>query len=87
MAPAARVRVPGADLVGFDALMRWYRARRAEQGPLFRYDVAEVLAGQDHAAAILTLGNGHTSWRQVAVYDIRDGLIGAMSAYEDEPDA
>ncbi len=85
MAPTAPVCVLGHELVGFENFMKWYLDRQASAGPSFRYDVIDVLGGQDHAAAIIRLSEAGRTWRQVAVYRVEHGLITAIAAYEDKP--
>ena len=84
LAPEARIRVPDAELQGFDELMAWYRARR-DSHPSFEYEVLDILGGDRHAAAVIRLTDENTEWRQVALYEVADGRIVAMSAYEDRP--
>ena len=78
------VVVPGARLVGFDALMRWYADRAAAEGPAFDYEVDDVLGGEHHAAAVLRLTSNGKQWRQVAVYRIANGKISSIWAVEEE---
>jgi len=85
MAPTAAVSVLGKELVGFENFMKWYFERQASAGPSFRYDVVDVLGGQEYAAAIIRLSEAGRTWRQVAVYRVEDGLITSVAAYEDEP--
>ena len=83
MAPGAAVRVPGRQVEGFDGLMKWYAERTAAFGPSFRYDLVDLLEGQNHVAAVLELSDGSRSWQQVAVYEVHGGRITAVTAYED----
>jgi len=85
MASTAAVRVLGRELVGFENFMKWYRERQAFAGPSFRYDVIDVLGGQEHAAAIIRISEAGRTWRQVAVFRVEDGIITSIVAYEDEP--
>ncbi len=81
----AVLRVGDAVVRGFDEFMAWYAQRRQEQGPAFAYAVLDLMGGSNHAAAVIRLTDGTVAWRQVAVFEIRDGLIAGMVAYEDEP--
>ncbi len=84
MADDAVVSVPGAEVSGFDAFMDWY-ARRRSALPAFQYEVLDILGGERHAAAVIRLTDGSRAWRQVAVYEIAEGRIISMAAYEDAP--
>jgi len=64
--------------------MQWYADRRKAHGPLFSYEVEELLDGQGHAVALIRLRDGDHTWRQVAVYKIERGMIAQISIYEDE---
>lgn len=86
MGPRATVHVYDRQLTGFEQFMAWYAERKAAQGPSFRYDVVDLLGGDQHAVAIIRLSDGSRSWRQVAVYLVDKGLIVAMHGYEDAPD-
>jgi hypothetical protein len=77
------VTVPGASLRGFDAFMQWYRERQAAEGPSFGYAVEDLLSGERHAAAVLTLHNGQESWRQVALYEVAEDRIVSIWLAED----
>lgn len=91
--PAARaltaenvdILVPDARLHGFDAFMHWYGERAAAYGSSFQYVVRDVCGGETHACAVLALSTDERSWRQVAVYEVLDGLIVSIWAAE-EPD-
>ena len=79
------VVVPGVRLHGFDAFMKWYADRAEREGPSFGYAVDDVLGGESHAAAVLTLSSGDRSWRQVAVYAVaRDRITWIWAVEEDE---
>lgn len=84
LADDAVLSVPGAELSGFDAFMAWY-ARRRSALPGFQYNVLDILGGERHAAAVIRLTDGSSTWRQVAVYEIAEGQITSMTAYEDPP--
>ena len=73
----------GTRLRGFDAFMAWYEQRRTAEGPSFSYRVDDVLGGENHAAAVLTLSTVDRSWRQVVLYTVRGGLIAEIWARED----
>ncbi len=86
LAPDAIFTAPdGKELRGFDEFMGWYQARRAAEGPTFSYEVADLLGGERHAAAVIRLSRGSTTWRQVAVFEVAAGRIAGARAYEDEP--
>ena len=82
--PSALVVVPGQRLTGFDAFVDWYRQRAAAEQD-FSYHVEDLLSGETHAAAVLTLRSGSREWRQVALYEIRGGRIRSIWAVEDIP--
>jgi ketosteroid isomerase-like protein len=83
MRPDAEIRVPGGVVTGFDGLMEWYAERSARLGADFRYEAVDLLTGTDHVAAVLRLTDGTRTWQQVALYRVVDGVIAAVSAYED----
>lgn len=64
--------------------MDWHRQRAAAE-PDFSYHVEELLSGEKHAVAVLTLRSGNKEWRQVALYEIRDGRIRSIWAVKDIP--
>jgi ketosteroid isomerase-like protein len=82
VADDAEVVVPGASFHGFDAFMQWYRERAHREGPSFRYVIDDVLSGDHHASAVLTLSTDTRSWRQVALYRIADDKITGIWAVE-----
>ena len=82
MTEDATVTVEGQLLHGFDEFMDWYAQRRATY-PEFSYEVMDLLSGDHHAAAVLSLRSGEESWRQLALYDVRDGKISAVWLVED----
>lgn len=83
MVGGARITVPGAQLHGFDEFMEWYRERVAAH-PTFSYRVVELLSGEAHAAAVLALQqDGADPWRQLVLYEIRDGRIRSIWAVEE----
>jgi hypothetical protein len=69
--------------VGLDGLLAFFAERR-EQRPGFSYSVADVLAGTDHAAALLDMVEGDRRWRQLALYTVREDRITAIWAAEDD---
>lgn len=71
---------------GFESFMQWYRARAAEEGDSFGYRVEDLLAGETHAAAVLTLSARGRTWRQVALYRVEDDRISSIWAAEDVVD-
>ena len=81
----AVLRVGDSELRGFDEFMAWCAQRRQEQGPAFACAVLDLMGGSNHAAAVIRLTEGTVAWRQVAVFEIGDGLITGMVAYEDGP--
>lgn len=81
--PDAEISVPGAKLHGFDAFMQWYRSRAETEGATFRYVVEDVLSGDRHAAAVMTLSTDDRTWRQVALYRVEGDYIAAIWAAED----
>lgn len=83
MSADLEVVVPGARLVGFEALMGWYRERAETEGPSFGYVVEDVLAGEHHAAALLRLHLNAGERRQIALYRVADDKITAIWAAED----
>ena len=83
MAPSCRIVIGRDEIVGFDAFMAWYRRRSAAEGPTFRYEVMDVLGGDRYGAAVLRLCRDDETWTQVVVYEVRDGVIATVSAYED----
>jgi ketosteroid isomerase-like protein len=85
LAEDADIDMCGSRMRGFDAFMTWYGERRQRQGAAFSYQVDDLLAGEHHAAAVLTLSDGQRSWRQVAVYQVTDARIRGVWAREDEP--
>jgi len=85
LAADAPIVLPDRTLTGFDALLAFFADRR-EQRPDFSYSVADVLAGTDHAAAVLELVEGDRRWRQVALYTVREDRIASIWAVEEAPD-
>lgn len=85
MSSSTTIRVDGQVLHGFDEFMSWYDRRRASL-PGLRYEVLDVLGGETHAAAVIRLSAGDRTWRQVAVYEISEGRIVSVTAYEDLPE-
>ncbi len=92
MAPGAGVRALDQELVGFDEFMQWYADRRKAHGPLFSYEVEELLDGQGHAVALIRLTDDDHTWRQVAVLQDRarhdrpdHRLRGRISQMRSEP--
>src|SRR5689334_9043780 len=83
LAADARISVPGAELQGFDGLMQWYADRRAGD-PDLGYDLLDLLTGEHHVAAVLRMHSGPRSWRQYAVYEVADGQIIGIRAFETE---
>ncbi len=79
------VVVTGTRLHGFDSFMQWYRERRLEEGASFGYSVEDLLGGETHAAAVLTLSAGGRTWRQVALYRVDGDRISAIWLTEDAP--
>jgi ketosteroid isomerase-like protein len=84
LADDAPMEMPDATVRGFDAFMTWYEARRASEGASFGYEVVDVLGGERHAAAVLRMTAAGATWRQVAVYEVEDGRIARLTAYEDD---
>jgi hypothetical protein len=80
-----RIDMSGERMRGFDGFMAWYAQRRLREGPAFSYAVDDLLEGDDHAAAVLTLSAGERVWRQVAVYRVERDRITEIWAREDEP--
>ena len=76
------MRMPEREVRGFDEFMAWYEARRRSHAG-FEYEVIDILGGEDHAAAVIRLRDTTAEWRQVAVYEIAEGRITGMTAYED----
>ena len=74
-------------LRGFDEFLVWFRRRRETMGETFAYRVEEMLAGERHAAALITLSRvvdgRQAEWRQVAVYRVEQGVIVDARAYEE----
>lgn len=81
------VHAADADLHGFDEALAWFQRRGALGGSDFSYRLDELLAGEHHAVALLTLSEGRREWRQVAVYRVEEGRIAEAWLYEDEPAA
>ncbi len=82
--------VSGEELVelrGFDEFVSWYSRRREFLGDSFEYRVEELLPGDRYAVALITLcrevDGRPTNWRQVAVYEVEDGVITALRGYEE----
>ena len=79
-----------AEIHGFDEFIAWFGRRRQSLGESFAYRVDELLAGNRHAAAMITLsraiGGRRIEWRQLAVYRVEDGRITAVHAYEEPTD-
>ncbi len=75
------------ELRGFENFVSWYARRRELLGESFSYRVEELLPGNRHAVALITLSRGagarRTSWRQVAVYTVDEGVITALHGYEE----
>lgn len=77
LAPDALFELPDRELRGFDAFLAWSAERRATR-PGFAMEVAETMPGENHVAVLLALREGDRSWRQVAVYTVRDDLIASI---------
>ena len=75
------------ELRGFEDFVSWYSHRRELLGDSFSYRVEELLPGNRHAVALITLSRGAdappTNWRQVAVYTVDEGVITALHGYEE----
>ena len=75
-----------AGVRGFDAFLAWYASRRETYGESFGFTLDELLCGPRHACALITLtredARRRITWQQVAVYDVEDGVITAIRAYE-----
>jgi len=75
------------ELRGFEEFVSWYSRRRELLGDSFSYRVEELLPGNRHAVALITLSRGAdaqpTNWRQVAVYTVDEGVITALHGYEE----
>lgn len=84
LAAEAPITLPDRTLHGLDELLAYF-AERAAQRPGFSYSVADVLAGSDHAAAVLELVEGDRRWRQVALYTVREDRIVSIWAVEEAP--
>ena len=84
LAPDAPITLTDRTLHGLDELLGYF-AERAAQRPDFSYSVADVLAGDDHAAAVLQLVEGNRRWRQVALYTVREDRIASIWAVEEAP--
>ena len=85
LAPGAPVAVFGqrsASLQGFDEFLAWYGERRAHVSD-FSYRVDELLSGEQHVAALITLRQGGREFRQVALYRVDGNAITEMEAYEE----
>lgn len=88
----AAISIFGADeapveLRGLEEFLTWYSRRRELLGDSFEYRVEELLPGERHAVALITLSRvadgRRIEWRQVAVYDVGDGRITALRGYEE----
>ncbi len=84
------VRVFGeyaAEIHGFDQFIAWFGRRRQSLGESFDYRADELLAGNRHAAALITLSRTiagrRVEWRQLAVDRVEDDRITAVHAYEE----
>ena len=85
LAPDAPIVLPDRTLHGLDGLLAYF-AERTAQRPDFSYSVADVLAGTDHAAALLDMVEGERRWRQLALYTVReDRITGIWAAEDDRP--
>lgn len=82
LADDAPVVLPDRTVVGLDGLLAFFAERRTQR-PGFSYSVADVLAGADHAAALLDMVEGERRWRQLALYTVRDDRIASIWAAED----
>ena len=74
-----------AELRGFDEVLAWFERRGALGGASFSYRLDELLGGESHAVALLTLSDGRAEWRQLAVYRVEGGRIAEVSLYEEQP--
>ena len=83
LAPGAPIILADRTVTGLDGLLGYF-AERAAQRPDFSYSVADVLAGTDHAAAVLELVEGERRWRQIALYTVREGQIASIWAVEED---
>ena len=76
----------GADHRGAESVLEWHRQRREAAPPGSAYVVHDLLTSDEHAVALLS-GRGRAgdeqSWRQVAVYHVRDGRIAEIWVHED----
>jgi ketosteroid isomerase-like protein len=75
------------EIRGYDQFLDWYGRRRESLGDSFEYRVDELLAGDRHAAALITLSRiaagRRFEWRQVAVFEVQGGVITEARAYEE----
>ena len=79
-------------LAGFDDFLTWSGRRREAMGESFAYRLDELLAGERHAAALITFRRVDRSgrqreWREVALYRVERGVIVDARAYEEPEEA
>jgi hypothetical protein len=73
--------LPGLELRGFDAFAAWSAERRAPR-PGFAMEVVDTMPGEHHVAVLLAMTEGDSSWRQCAVYTVRDDRIASVWSSE-----
>ena len=85
LAGDALFELPDRELRGFDAFVAWSAERRTAR-PDFTMNVVETMPGEDHVAVLLGMSENGRTWRQIAVYTVRnDRIVSVWSAESPYP--